>query len=118
MRKWSVRAAVGAVTVAGAVLAQGSAAWAFHCYNPTKPTGAGSKGTVVITPTGESFVPDGPGQGRGGFVTLDLTAVGGETVDVHAVGPVDGAVGALSHMPEKNLCDGKGIDDVGCLFGP
>ena len=90
-------------------------AWAFHCYNPTKPQGAGSKGTVVITPTGEDFIPSG--NGRGGFVTLDLTAVGDPRVDAHAVGPVDGAVGALHNMPERLVCDGRGIDDVECLFG-
>jgi hypothetical protein len=113
MRKRVLKVAVGGAIAGATLWGSAGAAWAFHCYNPTKPAGAGSKGTVVITPTGEEFIPSG--NGRGGFATLDLTAVGGTVVDAHAVGPVDGAVGALSRMPERLVCDGQGIDDVECL---
>lgn len=108
-----------AVTTAVLVAGQGSA-WAFHCNNTAKPVGAGSKGVFIVdesNPDGGTFVASGPGQGRGGFITVDLSAFGAGSYDVFQNGKIDGAVPALSQMNEKNVCNDKGIDSLGCLFG-
>ncbi len=105
-----------AITMAVLVGGQGSA-WAFHCNNTAKPVGAGSKGVFTIdesNPEGGTFTPTGPGKGRGGFITI---AAGQETYDVFQNDKVDGALPAVSRMNEKNVCDGKGVDSLGCLFG-
>ena len=117
-KRWAFRGAVGTAVASAALLAGTAPAWAFHCGVADKPAGAGSKGTVVITPEGEEFTPTGPG--KGAFTTIDLTAVGGPVIDVFTVPAADneaGAIPAVQHLSADKVCDGKGLEDYEACFG-
>ena len=118
MRKLLVGGALTLVSVTGVA----APAFAHDCFNPTKTTGAGSKGVVTLDETGDgSFTPTGPGKGKGGFITIDANAlVPGVVVDVHSFGnggPKDGVAGPGAEKAGAKGCDGKGIDYVEACFG-
>jgi len=110
----------GIAVFGGVVLGLAAPAFAHDCFNPTKPTGAGSKAIVVLDASGEaeSFTPTG--DGKGGFITIDANAVApGVVVDIHTFGnggPKDGVVGPGAEKAGASGCDGKGIDYVEACF--
>ena len=116
MRKLLVGGAVVLASVAGVA----APAFAHDCFNPKKPIGAGSVGTLTIDPSNLDAAPVPNGKGGGGFLTIDATALGAGVYDTHVFGghndgakggPKDGVVGAQDHQP-KLACDGKGIDYI------
>ena len=86
-------------------------AFAHDCFNPTKPAGAGVNYTIVgFGPDGPIFEQTGPGNGIGGFATLDGT-------DFHTLGNSSAKelVGGPGSQTADHACDGKGIDyDSAC----
>jgi len=119
MRKILVGGLLAVAVVAGGA----TPAFAHDCFNPTKTTGAGSKGLVTLDATGgETFTPTGPGKGNGGFITIDASAlVPGVVIDVKTFGghgPKDGVAGPGAEKAGAAGCDGKGIDYVESCFGP
>ncbi|HLB26711.1 MAG TPA: hypothetical protein VJN32_03625 [Dehalococcoidia bacterium] len=107
----------------------GGAALAADCFVPKKPLGAGAGVLITVTPEGETFTVASPsGKPVGGFITLDLTAVGGPVVDTFALPVTPGledpegfGVGELPIQarnagPGDDLCDGKGVDSIGACF--
>src|SRR3954452_16018426 len=110
---------VGATLTAAAVVGLSAPAFAHDCFNPNKPAGAGVNYTIVgFGPDGPIFVQTGPGQGIGGFATLDPSLTGGvQAPDVHTIGnssSKEEVGGPGSHLGD-HACDGKGIDYLdGC----
>jgi hypothetical protein len=94
------------LTVGSIALSAGTA-FAHDCFNPNKPAGAGVNYEITgFGPTGPIFVQVGPGQGIGGFATLDGT-------DIHTMGNSGDAVevaGGPGSQTEDHACDGHGID--------
>jgi len=106
--------ALSCVTVA---LATTSSAFAHHCFNPTKPAGAGVNYTVVGFDGDEPiFEQTGPGKGIGGFAALSPELTGGQTgIEVHTLGnSAKEEVGGPGSQKPSHACDGKGIDYLGC----
>ena len=112
---------VGGAAALALTVGLASPAFAFDCFNPTKPAGAGSQGTVVLDENGDevAFIPSK--SGHGGFVTIDATALGAGEVSIHTFGTAqggkDGEAGPQDRQP-KLACDGKGIDYVEACFAP
>jgi hypothetical protein len=97
---------VGAVITVGSVAGMAAPAIAHDCFNPNKPAGAGVNYTIVgFNQNGPIFVQTGPGQGIGGFATLN-------GVDIHTIGnsPSLDVVGGPGSQTPAHACDGKGID--------
>jgi hypothetical protein len=97
---------VGSVIGVGTLAAAASPAAAHVCFNPNKPAGAGVNYTIVgFDENGPIFVQTGPGQGIGGFATLDWT-------DLHTLGhsPNQEVVGGPGSQTPEHACDGQGID--------
>ena len=87
-------------------------ALAHECYNPNKPDGAGVNYTLTGFDTNGApiFTQTGPGQGIGGFVDAFGT-------DVHSAGQqwrYAGSSATPTRCPRSSLCDGQGIDFLGC----
>jgi hypothetical protein len=105
---------VGATLTAAAVVGLSAPAFAHDCFNPNKPAGAGVNYTIVgFDQNGPIFVQTGPGQGIGGFATLDPSLTGGvQTPDVHTIGNSSSkdVVGGPGSQKSDHACDGKGID--------
>jgi hypothetical protein len=96
----------GTLLCAAAVVGLSAPAFAHDCFNPNKPDGAGVNYTIVgFGPNGPIFVQTGPGQGIGGFATLN-------GVDVHTIGNSSSkeVVGGPGSQTADHACDGKGID--------
>ena len=113
---------VGAgAAVAFSVLSAGPA-FAHDCFNPNKPAGAGVNYTITAFDpvTGEpTFTQTGPGQGQGGFASIDPSLTGGQQLpDVHTVGNnPHGVAGGPGSQTPAHACDGKGIDYLDACFG-
>ncbi len=103
----------GTVVTAATLVGFAAPALAHDCFNPNKPSGAGVNYTIVgFDQNGPILVQTGPGQGIGGFATLD-------GVDVHTIGN-SGAleeVGGPGSQKPEHACDGKGIDYLDACFG-
>src|SRR3954466_16057045 len=106
--------AVGTLVSAATVLGLSAPALAHDCFNPNKPAGAGVNYTIVgFGPNGPIMVQTGPGQGQGGFASLDPSLTGGvQTPDVHTIGnsASKDVVGGPGSQKPDHACDGKGID--------
>jgi hypothetical protein len=114
-----MRRAIFVLVATFALLVLGAGqAFATHCFNTSKPAGAGSAGTFTINVVTEEFTAvdasiNPAGNLQGGFLSLtpvlpDGTPVGPE-VDVFKKDLPDGAHNA---GPGDNECDGIGIDDI------
>ena len=104
---------VGGALTAATLFGVGGTAFAHDCFNPNKPAGAGVNYTIVgFGPNGPIFEQTGPGQGIGGFATV-------EGVDVHTLGnsSAQEEVGGPGSMKPEHACDGKGIDYLDDCFG-
>jgi hypothetical protein len=104
---------VGGALTAATLFGVGGTAFAHDCFNPNKPDGAGVNYTIVgFGPDGPIFEQTGPGQGIGGFATV-------EGVDVHTLGNSSAKeeVGGPGSMKPEHACDGKGIDYLDDCFG-
>jgi hypothetical protein len=79
---------VGATLTAAAVVGLSAPAFAHDCFNPNKPAGAGVNYTIIgFDQNGPILVQAGPGQGIGGFASLDPSLTGDTQVpDVHTIG--------------------------------
>ena len=112
----------GGALVLISLAAVATPASAHDCFNPTKATGAGSKGVVTLDENGDEESFEETGNGKGGFITIDATAVApGVVIDIHTFGnggPKDGVVGPGAEKAGADGCDGKGIDYVETCFGP
>jgi hypothetical protein len=98
---------VGTAITAATVVGLAGPAFAHECFNPKKPAGAGVNYTIIGFENNEPiFQQTGPGNGIGGFATLDGT-------DVHTGGLVGGPG---SHKPQ-HACDDKGIDYIEACAG-
>jgi len=105
--------AVGTLVSAATVLGLSAPALAHDCFNPNKPAGAGVNYTIVgFGPNGPIFEQTGPGQGIGGFSSLDPSLTGGvQGPDVHTIGNSSKeVVGGPGSQKPDHACDGKGID--------
>jgi hypothetical protein len=103
----------GAAIAVATVVGLAGPAVAHDCFNPNKPGGAGVNYTVVgFGPDGPIFVQTGPGQGIGGFATVD-------GVDVHTIGNSSSkdVVGGPGSQNANHACDGKGIDYIEACAG-
>jgi hypothetical protein len=119
LRRISVGAGVAiTVSILGA-----APALAHDCFNPNKPTGAGSKGVVTLDANGDEESFTSTGNGNGGFITIDANAVApGVVVDVKTFGGGqgpghDGVAGPGAEKAGDKACDGKGIDYIEACFG-
>jgi hypothetical protein len=116
MRKLLIGGAITAVSVLGL----GQPVFAHDCFNPNKPSGAGTWATVTLDENGEEVGFDQTKK-QGGFIAFDASALGVEgTVDIHtfgAGGPKSGVVGGPSLADSERACDGKGIDLASACFG-
>src|SRR5215212_9534088 len=111
------RITVGAGIAIAALTIGAGPAFAHDCFNPNKPSGPGSIGTVVLdaegNPVSETFTKD-----HGGFLTIDATALGVGEIDVHTPGNnPHGVVGGPGSQTAEHACDGKGIDYTSACFG-
>jgi hypothetical protein len=115
------RILIGGAIVLMSAVGVAAPASAHDCFNPTKTTGAGSKTLVTLDSAGNEVSVETTGSGKGGFVTIDATAiVPGVVVDIHTFGnggPQDGVAGPGAEKAGANGCDGKGIDYVETCFG-
>src|SRR6478735_11777449 len=111
---------IGGALVAVSVAAVAGPAFAHDCFNPRKTTGAGSGATIVLDAQGNEVSVTQTKNGKGGFVSIDATALGVGIVDVHVpgAGNKDGEVGPGADKAGAKACDGKGIDYVDACFGP
>jgi hypothetical protein len=103
----------GTLVSAATVVGLSAPALAHDCFNPNKPAGAGVNYTIVgFGPNGPIFEQTGPGQGIGGFATLD-------GVDVHTLGnsSAQEVVGGPGSQTPDHACDGKGIDYLEACAG-
>jgi hypothetical protein len=114
--------AVGAAVVGAGLFGLATPAFAHDCFNPNKPDGAGVNYTVVgFDENGAPiFEQTGPGQGIGGFATINLSMFGGPdvNVDVHTIGNSSAldVVGGPGSQTADHSCDGKGIDYLDACF--
>jgi hypothetical protein len=112
---------VGGTVALASVVGVAAPAFAHDCFNPNKPIGAGSVGTVTIDPNNPDAAPVPNGKNGGGFLTIDATALGAGVYDVHVFGghndgttggPKSGVVGGPGSQRPEHACDGKGIDYI------
>lgn len=86
------------------VMSAASPAFAHHCANVDKKSGAGSIGTVNVATGEETFTKQ-----NGAFITITDGSTFSYEVFIHRTLPE----GARAAGPEgDNMCDGSGIDDV------
>lgn len=113
-----------ATATAMVVLLPAGHALAVHCTVSNKPVGAGSK--IVVDVNSGEVTHIGPGNGAGGFASLDFDGDGVAEADAFNL-PVtpaledDEGIGvgllpdeARNAGPGDNECDGKGVDDLFC----
>ena len=102
--------AMTAMAAAG-VLATAEGAYAHHCINPNKPSGAGVHYTIEFVDENSPpiLTQIGNAKGIGGFVTI----AGSDVFTIGNSSSKDVVGGPGSQKPE-HACDGTGIDYLGC----
>ena len=111
---------IGSSLVVASLLGASGPAFAHDCFNPNKPAGAGSGATVVLDSNGDEVSFTQTKNGNGGFITIDATALGVGTIDVHSLGAGNnphGVAGGPGSQKPEHACDGQGIDYASACFG-
>jgi hypothetical protein len=116
MRKLLIGATLAVVLSVGAA----GPAFAFDCFNPNKRAGAGSSATIVLDENGDEVSFTETKNGNGAFITIDASALGAGSFDIHSMGAGNnphGVVGGPGSQKPEHACDGKGIDYLEACFG-
>jgi hypothetical protein len=114
------RLLIGGTVAVVSLVGVAGPAFAHDCFNPNKPVGAGSSGTVVLDAEGDEVSFTQTKNGNGGFVTINASTLGAGLVDIKTLGVGNnphGVAGGPGSQKPAHACDGKGIDYASVCFG-